>query len=57
MGVFINPRIIIISAEDETELQKLVAGGVADDYFSKGKPITELQDKIAAQLKLAGRSS
>ncbi|GEM_PF-4302371 len=57
MGVFINPRIIIISAEDEAGLQKLVAEGVAHDYFSKGKPITELQEKIAAQLKLAGRST
>jgi two-component system KDP operon response regulator KdpE len=55
MGVFVKPRIIIISAEDEAELQKLVASGVADDYFSKGKPITELQEKIEAQLKLSGR--
>lgn len=51
----VRPRIIVISGEDEAQLQQLVAAGAADDYFTKGKPITELQQKIAAQLKFVGK--
>lgn len=49
--VLVRPRIIVISGEDEAQLQQLVTAGGADDYFTKGKPISDLQQKIASQLK------
>lgn len=47
LGPLCTPHIIIISAEDEADLKQFVACGMADDYFCKGAPFTDLQQKIS----------
>lgn len=43
-----QPRIIVISSEDEDDLRQVVASGLADDYFTKGTDFDLLELKIAS---------
>ncbi len=44
-----QPRIIVISSEEEDDLRQVVASGLADDYFVKGTDFDLLELKIAFQ--------
>lgn len=45
-----QPRIIVISSEEEEDLRQVVASGLADDYFAKGTDFDLLELKIATQI-------